>query len=176
MDFATLQARVHRLIDRVGSRTISEKTLKEYRPIFVRMWRSGDLDPLHGSVSRDSYQKRKAALYFVALLWVGRLYARLIASAGNGDKRTAWRWGRILIRALNQVEKIVILDPPLHSDVSPLGLPRSRYHELPNRPKRGAGSKKHLLSQLPRDWQDRVWNLAKDDFRAPRTITILSLT
>ena len=158
---------IHDLIQRsqafcaiVGDRVVKPRTAAEYKKTFVRRWKTGQLDPLEHSLSRDTYGKRKAALYFTLSLWLGRLARGLLSASDREDVGSVRRWRYILEKVLERAEGVMMIDPPAPRGMSVLGMPRSRWHAEGNKSQRGWTSKKFLLPKLPRDWQSRVWEQA----------------
>lgn len=164
------------LVKRIGSRTVSHDTMRRYKAVFVRMWRQKNLDPLRAGQSRDSYQFRKAALHGAGAWWLGRLAQECYDAADRQDLPAARRWSRILVRVLSILEPAIARDQPLAPGTSALGMPPSRWNEIKaEAPKRGCNSKRYALAELPRDWQDHVWNAVDDKFEYKRELAAIIL-
>jgi hypothetical protein len=143
---------------RLPERTISEKTLRDYRKTFARMWREPVLDPLRPGDARDTYLHRRASLHAASWFWLAHLVAGCFAAAHRKDFAAVQRWAAILVRVLTRVEPALRRDPPLAANVSAWEAPPSRWHEAAGpHPRRGRNSKKHVLRDLPSDWLERLW-------------------
>jgi hypothetical protein len=91
--------------------------------------------------------------------------ATCIAAAERNDVPAVQLWAAVLLRALKRIEPALALDPPAPSGVPPWHLPPSRWHQMEGpKPERGKNSKKHVLGELPKGWQKRLWQTAEGDW------------
>jgi hypothetical protein len=154
-----LIAQGERCCAQVPERTQNEKTVKGYKKAFVRMYASGNLDPLCPGIAFDTYYYRRAALHYGGVAAIRKLIKRILAAVeGHDDATVADLTGKL--RALVQVvEAAFELEPPVEPNVLPWERPPSRFHQaaMENSPERGANSKKHVLSKLKKDWDRRLW-------------------
>lgn len=142
-------------------RQVSSRTAKAYAKTFTRLRSEPMLDPLNDTISRNTYNHRRASLHFGSrrlLLFIMKRCAKAGAQAQEARLRF---WVRILNRALNLVEPALALEPPLQPGASTWRMPTSRWTKVDKpRPRRGKQSKKHFLKRLPADWMDQLWDAA----------------
>lgn len=147
--------------ERVPHRNISKQTRQAYERQFSRMWEEGNLDPLCADIARDTYNFRRAALHTGGRLFLQAKIADCIAAGDRRDAVAARHHARELLHAVEQIDKVLDLEPPLSDDASPFALPASRFRqaETANR-RRGLNSKKHDLAKLPEGWDLMLWDTA----------------
>lgn len=151
--------------DLVPKRTVSERTLMSYSKEFARMWRSHNLDPLSANIAVDTYYHRRASLHACGKRVLDHLIGQLMRAGEQQDIIAARHWAIKLKDALQLIESAFLLEPPAQQGILPWNRPPSRWHKLNNSArKRGANSKKHVLKELPKDWDVRIWETANDDW------------
>jgi hypothetical protein len=147
---------------------ISAVTEKSYRQTFARLWREPTLDALKAGISLDTYYCRRAALHWGSRILLERFAAKCWAAGERKDIAAVQHFARLVVRALDRIEPAVERDPPLMAGVTPLQSPASRWRRQAGpQPRRGARSKKHVLSLLPPDWDLRVWQAALEYWNDP---------
>ena len=140
-------------------RDVSPATAKAYRKTFTRMRREPALDPLNDTISRNTYNHRRASLHFGSRRLLTFLIKRCADAGARQEAARLQRWVRVLHTALNLIEPALALEPPLQPGASTWSMPTSRWTKVDQpRPRRGKHGKKHVLKRLPRDWMDRLWD------------------
>jgi hypothetical protein len=169
MTVLELLQRTSDLCERLEGRKIKAETRQAYRDTFARRWREPDLDPLKPMCALNTYYHRRAALHHGGALMISDLSKTCWAAGERDDRAATLLWARVLQKALTRVEEAWDRDPPLADGVSPLKSPASRWREAagPDAKPRGADAKKNVLGRLPRDWDDRVWDAAQNEWRGP---------
>ena len=154
---------------KLPERNVSANTEKSYRKAFARMWRDPTIDALAPNIALDTYYHRRAALHHVSRWWLRRLCAKCLAAGKRNDFDAVQRWAQILLRVLERIEPALERDPPIAEGASPLQSPASRWRAAEgSHPKRGAGSKKHVLALLPPNWDERLWQTALEEWSHPK--------
>lgn len=151
---------------RMPVRVVSEPTLRSYKRVFARMWKEPVLDPLKPGIAVDTYYGRRAALHTVGRLYLEGLVGKCIAADEKGDVTAAREWAAAVQYALERIEEALSREPPMPPGSLPWHRPPSRWHQsdVPH-PKRGANSKRHVLGDLPNDWDARLWDATPTDWR-----------
>lgn len=170
-----------RLIDRAQAlirltahrRPISEPTEKAYKAVFDKMWKTKNLDPLRADDSLDTYHHRRAAMQW-GVTHVLLLLMRNIGTAirdKNADELTK---SELRLRtALDLIEPALVLEPPMQPGELPWQRTPSRWRQAPGqKPQRGAKSKKHVLRELPRDWDMRLWEGTPADWKYREVLAV----
>lgn len=161
--------RAQACIEQLPLRTVGEQTEKSYKRVFARLWRQPTLDPLTPGAARDTFYGKRAALHWVSRFVLDRLISNYRAACERDDVAAVQHWVAILEHTLGRIEPALQRDPPWVAAGSPLQSPLSRWREQAGpHPQRGANSKRHVLGDLPRDWDERVWQAAVDCWNAPR--------
>jgi hypothetical protein len=169
MTVLELLQRASDLCARLKGRKVSVRSLQAYRDSFVRMWSEPELDALKPGCAMNTYYYRRAALHVAGAYMISDLSKTCCAAAERKDPAAAALWARVLKRALLRIEDAWNRDPPLAGGASPLKSPASRWRKAagPDAKRRGASSKKYVLGLLPRDWDDRLWDVAQNEWNNP---------
>ena len=161
MDDEDVLKRAEALCQLLPARQVSDETAQAYRSQFLRMWNSKRLDPLQNGVSLDTYYHRRASLYFGArelLLVAGMEY---LSAVEHGNQGAGRRWIFQLRQAVECLEPVLFLEPPMPEGVLPFDRSPSRWHTSANATRaRGQNSKEGVLELLKDDpaWETRVWS------------------
>jgi hypothetical protein len=146
-------------------REVKERTAKAYIRTFTRMRHEPALDPLKDNIARNTYNYRRAALHFGSRRLLMFLINRCADAGAREDSSRLQHWVRVLHRALNLIEPVLALEPPLQRGASTWSMPTSRWTQVDQpRPRRGKHGKKHVLKRLKRDWMDQLWNAVPVDW------------
>lgn len=165
MKVEEIVARARALYDQMPVRKVSSKTAEKYRREFARIWNIAKLDLLAGDVAMDTYYVRRAALHFVGREVLAELILKIDEAHARRDCESERDWASKLLFAVSRLEAALELDPPLPTDSLPWKR-QSRWRESGgNGRKRGAGSKKHTLQHLPRNWDQRLWDAVPEHWR-----------
>lgn len=160
--------RAEHWIEQLPLRTVKETTERSYKKAFARMWREPTIDPLSPGAARDTYNCNRAALHWVSRLVLDRLTANCRAACERDDLAAVRHWVAILEHTLGRIEPALRRDPPLAEGALALESPASRWGaQAGPHPRRGANSKRHVLGDLPRDWDEQVWQAAVDLWNKP---------
>jgi hypothetical protein len=138
------------------------------------MWFEPVLDALRLGDARDTYGVRRAAMYWGARELLVRLLKRFQAAAETGARDFGRRLLRILVRVVARVSAAIAIDPPLLTASADFSQP-SRWTLLNCSKQRGAGSKRHVLSELPDDWREQVLSALSENCRHRPLIAVMSL-
>ncbi len=167
IDIEDVVLKADRLLELIPRREVSDATARAYRETFLRMWNSKRLDPLQDGIALDTYYHRRAALHHGARLFLTAARLECLAAAARGDDVMAQHWARKLLKAVELLEPMLLLEPPVPAGVLPWERSPSRWHLSSNSGReRGQNSKEDVLRTLPADWDLRVWDEAetKRDF------------
>ena len=132
------------------------------------------LDALRAGDARDTYGVRRAALYWGARELLVRLLKKFQAAAETGARDFGRRLLRILARVVARVSAAIAIDPPLLTTSADFSQP-SRWTLAKSGKRRGTGSKRHTLSQLPDSWREQVMNSLAEDCRYRALIAVMAL-
>lgn len=157
-------ARGERCCARVPDRSQNEQTVKGYKATFLRMWKSGSLDPLSPGIAFDTYYHRRAALHYGGVAVIRKLTQRVCAAVELQNDAAVTDLTEKLQTLVEIIEGAFKLDPPAEPNVLPWEGSPSRFHQtaIENSPERGANSKKHVLAKLGKFWDRRLWSAAVD--------------
>jgi hypothetical protein len=162
------------LLDRLPARGCAANTKGQYARNFRTMWFEPVLDALRPGDARDTYGVRRAALYWGSRELLTRLIKKFQAAAEIGARDFARLLLRVLARVVARVSAAIAVDPPLLTASADFSRP-SRWSMLNSGKQRGAGSKKHGLSQLPHDWREQILGALSLDCRHRPLIAVMSL-
>jgi integrase len=166
--------RAQRLVALIPERRPSEKTALEYRRCVKRMLRTpGPVQVLRPGDSMDYYYGRRAALHYVAgyVLRMGLEEAAAAEAHGDVDGVLI----RKLAEFLDRVEAAIELDRPEPAPRAHLDAGRpSLWSDGPRRRSSGSAKRK-VLSRLPADWRERLWNVLPSTSPYRNAIAILLL-
>lgn len=165
------------LLKRLPAPNISKSTARVYDATMLRMLAEEMVEPLRAGDARDTYNGRRAAL--LAGTW-RLLRFELIAydqATERGDRNKAERALSVLARVVERCEPAIERDPPKPMTSSDWSADPSRWtaSQIPH-PRRGKGSKKHILRFLPADWMTRVWNAVGADWAYRDALAVHMLT
>lgn len=176
MKVIAILERANRCLAGLPEPNAGARTLKAYQATFLRMLTEPVLDPLRPGDARDTYNHRRAALFAGAWQRVSALKAELMRAAHQADVRAVDAAAHEIVTLLDRLEPILEIEPPLAAEKPAIGSPPSRWSaQTGAKPRRGAGSKKHQLPALPRDWLDRLWEHTPSSwpYRAALAVAIL---
>lgn len=165
------------LLKRLPAPNISKSTTLVYDATFRRMLVDETVDPLRAGDARDTYNVRRAAL--LAGTWrLLRFHLSAYDQATKrGDSDTAERALSVLARVVERCGPAIDRDPPKPMKSPDWSKQPSRWADsgIPH-PRRGKGSKKHILGSLPADWMMRVWQAAGTDWAYLDALAVHMLT
>jgi hypothetical protein len=162
------------LLDRLPARGCATNSQAIYARTFRKMWFEAVLDALRPGDARDTYGVRRAAMYWGSRELLVRLLKKFQAAAETGARDFGRRLLRILARVVARVSAAITIDPPLLTTSADFSQP-SRWTLLSSGQQRGAGSKRHMLSELPDDWREQVLMALPEHCRHRALIAVLSL-
>jgi hypothetical protein len=157
--------------------TASARSLAAYQRTFERMLAEDVLDPLRPGDARDTYNQRRASLHAGAWRALTDLMAKLLHEAAASDLSAVQERARELEALIDRLEPALDRDPPLAPGATAIGLPASRWTVQPGeKPRRGKNAKRRIISRLPRDWLDRLWEGTPQDwpYRAALAVIVLA--
>jgi hypothetical protein len=171
------------LLARLPARQYAKSSKEVYARTFYRMWYEESLDPLRTGDARDTYSVRRSALHYGARHLLLNILTRLDAAAERRDTgldptdETVYdTLMSVLAGVVSRLEPAIDRDPPLCGDTPDFDQP-SRWNSNTGCTKvRGAGSKKHALGKLPRDWIEQFWSHVPLDHRYRDAIAVLSVS
>jgi len=167
--------RTAELLDRLPKRDVSASTAKVYKATMKRMWSDG-FDPLRPGDARDTYNLRRSALHFCTRIMLEAELVKIEQARARNDDQAANASIADLGAVLKRLEQAIDRDPPLDPAASSFACPSSRWSEQVKPPRRGKGSKKHVLFKLPADWIDKVWAAAGPGWTYRDALAIHMLT
>lgn len=146
----------------VSERVVNDKTAKDYKATFLRMLKTGSLDPFAEGIAFDTYYFRRAALHYGGALAIRKVIKLIRVADEQRDDETIERLGGILEDLVSAIEIAFVRDPPGEPNRLPWDGPASRFHEMEGVTPlvRGANSKKYTLGKLQRDWDQQLWSKA----------------
>ncbi|MGY4349016.1 hypothetical protein ACVWXM_005483 [Bradyrhizobium sp. GM7.3] len=154
-------ARAEQCCARIPQRVVHEKTAKGYMKMFLRMWEAGSLDPLAPGIAFDTFYYRRASLHFGGVTVIRKLTEWLRAAVVQRDIAAAAKMSRKLQELVDRIEIAFDRDPPGEPNILPWEGPSSRFHQMAMASEttlaRGSNSKKHVLGELSRDWDQQLW-------------------
>jgi hypothetical protein len=162
------------LLDRLPARGCAANSQALYARNFRKMWAEPVLDALRPGDARDTYGVRRAAMFWGARELLVRLLKKFHTAAETGARVFGRRLLRILARVVSRVSAAIAIDPPLLAASADFSQP-SRWTLLNCGKQRGAGSKRHVLSQLAEDWREQVLSALSEDCRHRPLIAVMSL-
>jgi hypothetical protein len=162
------------LLDRLPARGCAANSQALYAQNFRRMWAEPVLDALRPGDARDTYGVRRAAMYWGARELLVRLLKKFHAAAETGARDFGRRLLHILARVVSRVSAAITIDPPLLTASADFSQP-SRWTLFNGDKQRGAGSKRHVLSQLPNDWREQVLSELSENCRHRALIAVMAL-
>jgi hypothetical protein len=149
---------------RVPERIVRDKSAEDYEAAFLRMWRSGSLDPYSAGIAFNTYYHKRAALHYVAPIAIRKLIKRALAAVERQDGSAQADLTHKLQQLVTMAEIAFDLEPPAEPNVLPWLGSTSRFHQMAGKdtPKRGANSKKHVLGKLNESeaWDTDLWHTA----------------
>lgn len=160
VDEIVAQARA--LYDQMPVRKVSSKTAEKYREEFARLWNVAKLDLLADAPAMDTYYVRRAALHLVGREVLAELILKIDQAQLRRDNEAERNWASKLRSAVSRLETALKMDPPMQKGNSPWDRQSRWRASAGSGKKRGAGSKKHTLQHLPRDWDVRLWDAAPE--------------
>lgn len=175
---ASVIAEAHLILGRIPERHCCEKTRRTYLRTFKRMCDESNFDPLRAGDSRDTYSVRRAALHYGARRTLVRLLEKIDAYANSSHPQYQEVYEKFLkllgvfVAALGPA---IERDPPMVGD-TPDFKKESRWKAQAGTKKRGAGSKKYVLADLPRDWIVRFWDCVPADHKYRDAVAVLCVS
>ncbi|MCS3496341.1 hypothetical protein M2189_004699 [Bradyrhizobium japonicum] len=155
-------ARGERCCALVPERVVNKKTAKDYKAAFVRMLKTGSLDPFTPGIAFDTYYFRRAALHYGGVIAIRKLIKLVRLAIEQRDDAEVASLSRMLEASVDAIEIAFEREPPGEPNLLPWEGPASRFHEMANKTTlaRGANSKKHVLGKLEREWDQQLWSTA----------------
>jgi hypothetical protein len=149
------------LLNQLPIPNISKATARVYDAAVLRMLAEEIVDPLRAGDARDTYNVRRAAL--LAGTWRLLRFELDVFDRAIKCKDRDRAEGALIV--LNSV--IRKCGPAIEKE-PPKKMASPKWREQPSRwtdssiphPRRGKGSKKHVLGNLPADWMMQVWDAA----------------
>lgn len=172
---AKVLKRVTALLGRLPKRIVSEATQKVYKDTMKRMASEG-FDPFRPGDARDTYNLRRSALHFCTRIMLDTELAKVQRARALNDRQAAIASIADLSAALKWLEPAIDRDPPLDPATSSFDCPNSRWSAQDKPPRRGKGSKKHVLFKLPTNWMEQVWAAAGPEWKYRDALAVHMLT
>ena len=174
-------AEARRIIARIPERNCSKSSRRVYKKTFIRMWNEPEIDPLRPGDSRDTYAVRRAALHYgarnrlTAILTTLEGCAKKLPSSDPTDQIAYDTHLEVLRNFVKRLGPAIDRDPPMVGE-RPDFKRASRWKAGPDTKKRGAGSKKYALVELPRDWIEQFWACLPADHKYRDPISVLCVS
>jgi hypothetical protein len=158
-------ATAHVLLARLPVREYAKSSKKVYVRTFYHMWYEESLDPLRTGDARDTYNVRRSALHYGARRLLLDILTYLDAAAERRDTGldptdvVAYETCvAVLANVVRRLGPAIDRDPPLWDDTPDFSQASRWKAEAGLTKVRGAGSKKHTLGKLPRNWIEQLWS------------------
>lgn len=142
-----------------------------------RMLKEDVVDPLRAGDARDTFNLRRAALHVGVWNLLTRELEAFDRAANEHDRKKAGRAIRALQDIVERCEPVIRRYPPMDRSASSFVCEPSAWTSsaIPH-PRRGKGSKKFVLPQLPAGWMATVWEAAGEDWPYLDALAIHMLT
>ena len=171
------------LVAKLPERKCARSSQLLYGKTFNCMWREETLDALRPGIARDTYQVRKAALHYCGRRLILSILTKLDAVAAkfelSSDPQDAVAYQTILAVLDDVVRRLtpaIERDPPQWDETADFSRLSRWKTESGCTKVRGAASKKHVLTELPRDWIAQLWSYVPFDHQYRDAIAVLSVS
>jgi hypothetical protein len=171
------------LLARLPERQCAKSSRKLYGRTFHGMWAEENLDPLRIGDARDTYNVRRSALHYCGRRLLLNILTYLDVAAERRDTGldpkdvVAYETTvAVLADVVRRLGPAIDRDPPLWDDTPDFSQTSRWKAETGCTKVRGAGSKKHALAELPRDWIEQLWSHVPLDHRHRDAIAVLSVS
>jgi len=137
----------------------NRETRRTYLKIIRTMYKEGVFDPLRPQDAYDTYCKRRSALRYGGRYVIDRMRQKLGQMLDSSDQALVSRVARELNDLITSVAAAVIRDGGVGCAGEGKESGAARWRAVSEDcPRRGTGSKRYLLADLPDDWRDRIWH------------------
>ncbi|MBS0248398.1 MAG: hypothetical protein JSR61_17420 [Proteobacteria bacterium] len=171
------------LIAKLPERKCATSTHQLYVRTFYRMWYEPEIDAIRPGIARDTYQVRRAALHYGARRLISSVLKKLdelsASYEADRDPQRLQEYQTVVLVLENMVRRLtpaIDRDPPLWDDKADFSQASRWKAESGCTKARGAGSKKHVLPKLPRNWISRFWGHVPTGHKYRDAIAVLSIS